>query len=160
VPPFLWRWWHQIQVFIITQFYFVNWKVAHNCLLRLIRVGMESIWLHFFFLIIWGSRVWQLNMTVFIAHTRTPLIPLNWNTKQLFHQTQHFNAIQHTATCLLPSGHVCYERLRKISPYATCSFFLSYSSLIRNYLGASTVDAVVSDTDICYGRSVSLNVIN
>jgi hypothetical protein len=62
----MWRWWHLVQVFIITLFYFVNWKVAHYCLLRLIRIGMESKWLHFF-LIRWSGLVWQPNMTVFFT---------------------------------------------------------------------------------------------
>ena len=124
LPPLMWRWWHLVHVFIITIFYFVNWNVAHNCLLRLIRTAMESKWLHFF-LLGWGSRVWQPTMTVFIVQTRTSLITVNWNTKQLFRHTQHFDTIPHSATCFLSSGQVCYKRLRNISPYAIRSFFVS-----------------------------------
>jgi len=124
LPPFMWRWWHHVHVFIIIILYFVNWNVAHNCLLRLIRIGMDSKWLHFF-LMGWGSRVWQPTMTVFIVQTRTSLITVNWNTKQLFRHTQHFDAIPHSATCFLSSGQVCYKRLRNISPYAIRSFFVS-----------------------------------
>jgi hypothetical protein len=107
LPPFTWRWWHHVQVFIITLFYVVNWKVAHSCLLRLIRIGMENKWLLFFPLISCGSRVWQPTMTVFIVQTMTPLIPVNWNTKQLFRQTQHVNAVQHSGTCFPSSGQFC-----------------------------------------------------
>jgi len=43
-------------------------------------------------------------MTVFIVQTRTPLITVNWNTKQLFRQTQDVDAIPHSATFFFHHG--------------------------------------------------------
>jgi len=65
-------------------------------------------------------------MTVFIVQTRAPLIPVKLNTKQLFRQTQHLDAIPHSATCFLSSEQGCYKRLRNICN----SQFLRYLQLI------------------------------
>jgi hypothetical protein len=58
------------------------------------------------------------------------------------------------------SGEVSYKRLTNTSPYVRSNFIVSDISLICNYLGASALDAVGSDTDMCNGCAVSLNPLN